>query len=257
MEEIKLYSPLHIQVDDTNHNFHDGNIYDDEFYDESDTLIDLPEDAYIEYENDIKTDIEADEKSMIANSMKDRFYMDYFDKDKYPQIDKKVHSMRFSVERVGDKLMGVTILKVEEPLTPSDMEVIKAEAISQMSDGFGECLEQKPIITNDGDLYVSFWRDTNWSVKTIDELLVNIQSRKNLHSSVSDKPNAPMIGADGNVFVQLGIASKALKHAGQYDKTSEMTRRVMEADSYDKALAVICEYVNPVEKDRKPHNRER
>ncbi len=48
-------------------------------------------------------------------------------------------------------------------------------------------------------------------------------------------------------------------HAGQYEKTSEMTRIVMEAESYDTALAVICEYVTPlkrteshiVEKDKK------
>lgn len=72
-----------------------------------------------------------------------------------------------------------------------------------------------------------------------------------------NKPDAPMIGADGNIFAQLGIASRALRESGQSELASEMSTKVMSSDSYDKALSVICEYVNPVEKNRKPKYYER
>jgi hypothetical protein len=72
-----------------------------------------------------------------------------------------------------------------------------------------------------------------------------------------NKPDAPMIGADGNVFAQLGIAGRALRENGQGELASEMSARVMGCDSYNKALSIICEYVNPVEKGEKQRNRER
>ena len=71
------------------------------------------------------------------------------------------------------------------------------------------------------------------------------------------KPDAPMIGADGNVFSQLGIASRALRESGQSEKASEMSARMMGCDSYDKALSIICEYVNPVEKSSRTRGYER
>lgn len=66
-----------------------------------------------------------------------------------------------------------------------------------------------------------------------------------------------MIGADGNVFAQLGIASRVLRESGQGELASEMSAKVMGSDSYDKALGIICEYVNPVEKGEKPRGYER
>ncbi len=45
------------------------------------------------------------------------------------------------------------------------------------------------------------------------------------------KPNAPMIGANGNIFAQMGIANRALRESGQSDKISEMNARVMNSDS--------------------------
>ncbi len=63
------------------------------------------------------------------------------------------------------------------------------------------------------------------------------------------KPKAPIVGADGNVFNIMGIASKALKRAGQADKSKEMQERIMHGEGvdYDKALNIIMEYVDPVE----------
>lgn len=61
-----------------------------------------------------------------------------------------------------------------------------------------------------------------------------------------EKPLAPIIGADGNVFNLIGICSRALKTAGYPDKAKEMTDRITNSGSYDEALFIMCEYIEPV-----------
>ncbi|MGF7184725.1 N-formylglutamate amidohydrolase [Desulfitispora alkaliphila] len=59
------------------------------------------------------------------------------------------------------------------------------------------------------------------------------------------KPKCRLIGEDGNIFNLMGIATRALKKAGQSEKAKEMTRRIKtEAKSYDEALAILMEYVD-------------
>ena len=57
------------------------------------------------------------------------------------------------------------------------------------------------------------------------------------------KPQALLIGADGNIFNLTGIASAALKRAGQAVQAAEMTKRVLASGSYEEALFIIGEYV--------------
>ena len=62
------------------------------------------------------------------------------------------------------------------------------------------------------------------------------------------KIDAPMIGSDGNIFNQVAIASIALKENGQRKQAKEMSDKVFRAESYEAALSIISEYVNPVDK---------
>jgi hypothetical protein len=57
------------------------------------------------------------------------------------------------------------------------------------------------------------------------------------------KPNCPLIGADGNIYNLVGIASRTLKRNGMPDEAKEMTSRVFGSGSYDEALMIIDEYV--------------
>ena len=57
------------------------------------------------------------------------------------------------------------------------------------------------------------------------------------------KPSCTLIGQDGNVFNLIGLASRALKRAGQSDKSQEMTKKAFASGSYDEALQIIMEYV--------------
>lgn len=63
------------------------------------------------------------------------------------------------------------------------------------------------------------------------------------------KPNCPLIGANDNIFNLLGLASNSLKSNDMADSAKEMVDRVLNSGSYDEALSVIMEYVNPVGPD--------
>jgi hypothetical protein len=58
------------------------------------------------------------------------------------------------------------------------------------------------------------------------------------------KPDAPLIGADGNIFNLMGIAGRALKENGMKEQYAEMRDRITSSGSYDEALGIIGEYVN-------------
>lgn len=60
-----------------------------------------------------------------------------------------------------------------------------------------------------------------------------------------EKPTCELIGADGNIFNLIGIASRTLRENGLSEQADEMGKRIMggEARSYDEALSIIKEYV--------------
>jgi len=53
-----------------------------------------------------------------------------------------------------------------------------------------------------------------------------------------------LVGENGNVFAILGRASRALKRACRRGDAAEMRARALRANSYDEALAIVCEYVH-------------
>lgn len=64
-----------------------------------------------------------------------------------------------------------------------------------------------------------------------------------------EKVNAPIINADGNVFNLIGICSKELRRHGYSEEAKELEERVTNSKSYDDALMIMMEYVNPVDID--------
>jgi hypothetical protein len=75
---------------------------------------------------------------------------------------------------------------------------------------------------------------------------VSPQEQDEEHSQ-TDKPQCPLIGADGNIFNLMGLASNTLKENGMRDQAKEMCERVRASGGYDDALAILMEYVEPVE----------
>lgn len=58
------------------------------------------------------------------------------------------------------------------------------------------------------------------------------------------KPDCPLIGANGNIFNLMGIASKTLKEHGMSEPAEEMRNKIMASGSYEEALNILGEYVN-------------
>ena len=227
---------------------------EDEDYDPDYTESISSSDA-IHYMDEIFEQIAKDNSYFDTN----RLLAEYFH-DK--TLDQKVYSMLPTVEEHGGELWGAMVMKVAGELTPGEISGLKDYITGQNSDGYGESLEQHEIKVSDGELYVSFWSgEKGYAVYTQDEFN-ELQRKRQTTSggtrqsgaSMNGLPDCPMIGADGNVFNLMGLASRTLKQHGMADKAKEMSERVTSSGSYDAALAILTEYVNPVSKDDMRHS---
>ncbi|ACV62336.1 hypothetical protein Dtox_1472 [Desulfofarcimen acetoxidans DSM 771] len=80
-------------------------------------------------------------------------------------LKEKVHSLYPSVEIVDGELWGVMTAGLKEPLSGEETSALMDYVCGQNSDGYGEGLEQRPIKTPDGEIYVSFWDSGNYTMK--------------------------------------------------------------------------------------------
>lgn len=101
------------------------------------------------YEWDIR-DLFQKEQDLDGTNMKDYFYDD-------DNTQKKMVSCKWDIVERNDTLYGKVDVRLKEPITAEEKEVLREWIIGQNADGLGESLEQRPIETEDGDLYVSMW----------------------------------------------------------------------------------------------------
>ena len=81
-----------------------------------------------------------------------------------------------------------------------------------------------------------------WLSDYVDNKLGGFEPEQNKAEKV--KPDCELIGQDGNIFNQMGIASHTLKQNGMADEAKEMCSRVTSSGSYCEALNIIGDYVN-------------
>ena len=146
-KEVKFYCPLKIVYDV---DYEDNEIY--------------PEDA-VKYASIIKAALAADEMP----EERERGLMTWYS---YPEDDvsDKVYSAHMDVEVYDGELVGVIKAKILGELTESEIMCFKNFISGQLSDGAGESFEQRPITSNDGNIFVSFWNsDDNWALIPEDE----------------------------------------------------------------------------------------
>lgn len=62
---------------------------------------------------------------------------------------------------------------LKEPLSGEETAELLSFVEGQNSDGYGEGFEQRPIKTPDGEIYVSFWDNGNYSMKLEQEMKNN------------------------------------------------------------------------------------
>ena len=66
-------------------------------------------------------------------------------------------SCQWDIVDRSNTLYGKVDFRLREPFTAEEKELVRSWCIGQAADGLGEGLEQRPIETEDGDLYVSMW----------------------------------------------------------------------------------------------------
>lgn len=156
--KLKFYCPLNIQRE-IKPSFDED---EDEFLDDTEELSDY---EALEYESEISSAIEAYQ----GDGEENRGIMAYLGDRK--RFADKVYSIFPSVERVGDRLMGVFTCQICGELDSYEYDELLQELSGQASDGWGESFEQHEISTSEGSIYVSFY-DTSgaWELTTEEEV---------------------------------------------------------------------------------------
>jgi len=153
LKTLHLYSPLYPHL-----------YMQDEYGDLENMPEELTAEEACDYEGEILALIDRER----LPSEGDRGLAVYLDDDALKQ---KIYSMKPTVEERSGRLWGVLEVRTHGELSPSELEVLKSEWCGQESDGWGEGLEQRPIRTSEGELYVSFWSSSNnFFIKTEEEL---------------------------------------------------------------------------------------
>ena len=145
MEEIKKQTFEAGQYTETFYFPLVGMLEDEEYDDE----YEVGNPFLMDYKWDIRELVEKEQDADLGD-MKDYFYDD-------DNAQAKMVTARWDVAEKNGRLFGKVDFKLREPFTAEEKEKVREWVRGQNSDGFGEGLEQRPIETEDGDLYVSMW----------------------------------------------------------------------------------------------------
>lgn len=167
-----------------------------------------------------------------------------------------------NVKVIGGELCSWTEVTATRELTEVEKEALLDYLTGQFSDGYGESLEQQEFLTYTEYEEEQVWDEDEQDYYT-DEYPVTVCCYLHLWQSEGFKlqfiagpeiseseeiievirPKCKLTGEDGNIFNLLGIARRALTRTGLREQAQEMVDRVTKAESYDKALQIIMEYV--------------
>lgn len=158
-QKMTFYCPLHIVRE-----------YDESEYDYDEEVLDEQEVVPSRYAVDCADEINKFIQDYSEPEEEHRGLMVYFDRN--PAVCEKVFSAIPSVREIDGELMGVFECQITDKLTDNELEDLRSHLTGQCSDGFFEGMEQHPIKTADyGEIYVSFWNDSNsWSLQTAEEM---------------------------------------------------------------------------------------
>lgn len=153
--KIKFYSPTFSKMV-----FNDCEEYDNDYwYDDIDDR-----EAAI-YRDDIGWNIELDMSKEQTGGLVEYLWVDG-SKELENSLKEKVTSCQPTVIKIDGRLYGVMEAEVTEPLTEEETEALFEYCEGQYSDGWGEGFEQRPIETENGDLYVSFWKSNGFYIES-------------------------------------------------------------------------------------------
>lgn len=116
MKDIKLYSPLSIQIDDTNYNYHDPpeDYTDDDYqYYDDDAMVDLPESEYINFTDDINQQLSKSlgESCNLAKCCHNK------------ELTERLNSIDIRVVELEDQLYAETTVYIEDGMSISRSDI--------------------------------------------------------------------------------------------------------------------------------------
>lgn len=212
------------------------------------------------YDDDIGEDVQLGNSYLVWNEEEirealraeirgDENMADYLD----PPLSNKVSSAEWDIAVIDGTAYGKITCELLEPLTMEEQEELAEWILGQNSDGLGEGFEQRPVKTSDGELSVHLWdfSDDYYVLPEGDFRMRLLEQQSAQHDAAPaimaepQKPDCPLIGQDGNVFGLIGLAARTLRQHGLADQAKEMTERTFGSGSYNEALGIIMEYVNP------------
>ncbi len=130
--EEAFYCPLTLQIPDE-----DGELYE------------IDNSLLVDYEYDIREAIQKEQRRDL-NDMAHYYWGN-------DGVKAKLTSAVWYVEQRNGELFGSIHVRFKEPLTEKESVALKEWISGQNSDGLGEGFEQRPVETEDGDLYISYW----------------------------------------------------------------------------------------------------
>ena len=169
MKTIKFYSPLNVKCEPDSAL---GENYGGDFISMHE-YVEIPSSVAVYYKDEILAAIRKREPAS------GRGLMEYLHGDQ--TVDRKVYSAYPTVEEYQGELWGVMEVGLRGRLTDAETKILTEYITGQYADGFGEFLEQHPVHTEDGDIYVSFWDSEYFVIQTESKL-------KNLSAPVSERP---------------------------------------------------------------------
>ena len=138
-----FYCPLHVRLHDT------------EGYD-----IDLVQEDIVRLEEEIREKLKAEQAGLEMTPFV----------GEHANVEDKLIYVEWGVENRNDRLYGKISCYFSAPLSAEETERLKDAITGQNSDGFGESFEQHPVRVDSDDIYVSFWDDKDYFLKTSSEM---------------------------------------------------------------------------------------
>lgn len=124
----------------------------------------------------------ADNRASIEDKLYEEQMPDLGDMAEYlgehSEFGNKLLYAVWELEEINGELYGKIDCYLKEALSEEETEKLRQAITGQNSDGFGEGFEQRPIKTEDGELYVSFWHPgSDYFLYTKSEMDTYLQNR--------------------------------------------------------------------------------
>lgn len=151
----------------------------------------------------------------------------YFDERRNHEVKAKILSAIPSVEIRNGELTGCTTVRLEAPLTETEMEDLQDYLRDQFSSGWGEDFEQQEIKVKGGVISVHFWETDRFSIE--------------MEQPAPKRPKMKLEKWDGDILSVLKRAERLLIENGQPERAKQMMEQFR--TFYSLSSGVISQYV--------------